>query len=81
MNNLILKKFAYILLLIVAQTVGLYLVIRPDKTAVAADLPTNDQVNAKNAAVTQCRLDKGFPAMGYGFKVICVKREAVLWIR
>jgi hypothetical protein len=81
MNYPVLKRFVYILLLIVAQTIGLYFVIRPEKPAVAADLPTNDQVNAKNAAVTQCRLDKGFPAMGYGFKVICIKRENVLWIR
>ncbi len=77
----ILKRLGYILLLVVAQTTGLYFVIKPDKPAAAADLPTNEQVDAKNAAVTRCRVEHGFPAMGYGFKVICIKRENVLWIR
>lgn len=82
MKNSILKRSGYILLLIAAQTVGLYFAVKPEKSAVAADLPTDEQIKAKDAAVTQCRVGgQGLPVMGYGFKVICVKRDAVLWIR
>lgn len=81
MNRTIFRKAVLVLLLVSAQFLGAYAATRSEKRAFAADLPTPGQIDAKNAAVTQCRVEHGFPAMGYGFKVICLKRDVVLWIR
>jgi hypothetical protein len=81
MKQSILKRAGLVLLLAMAQFLGAYAATRSEKQAVAADLPTNEQVQAKDAAITQCRVGRGFPVMGYGFKVICLKRDTVLWIR
>jgi hypothetical protein len=42
---------------------------------------TPEQMAAKDAAVTQCLMQQDVPVMGFGMKVVCVKKEHVAWIR
>lgn len=42
---------------------------------------TDEQMAAKNAATTQCLMEQNVPLMGFGLKVVCVKKEAVLWVK
>lgn len=83
MNKLLAKKLGFVLLLVAAQMLGLYVALKPE-TAKADDKPfiTAEQMAAKDAAVTQCVMEQRVPVMGFGLKVVCLKPEgSVAWIR
>ncbi len=42
---------------------------------------TDEQMAVKDAATTQCLMERNIPLMGFGLKVVCVKKDAISWVR
>lgn len=80
------KKYILPSLLIFAIVSGAFLALSSLPQGAKAEpktepFATPEQMAAKDAAVTQCLMQQDVPVMGFGMKVVCVKKEHVSWIR
>lgn len=82
----LLKRHVFPSLLIFLAVSGFFLILnilaRGVRAETKAEPPiTPEQMAAKDAAVTQCLMQQDVPVVGFGLKVICVKKDSVAWIR
>lgn len=73
--------------LLVAEVFTAYAIFfRPEAVRAATKEPESfvsaEQLDTKNAAVTQCLAQQYQPVMGFNLKVVCLKPEGgIAWVR